>query len=446
MHRFWERVNYSLINKQHRTLREMRKLFLIIIACVFFQNGLFAQEEMNGDLVEYLQNMVNGIPGPGSNDFIEPDAATLDTWNSVITEMVNEDYAGAHTTAQAIDYKVTEFTDDSGDEDKVYYVLQKEENTTDNYWGTYVFNPNAIRKQLIIQAPHPIADINTGAQASYVYKNLDAWSLFISGTHRCNSNRASSCSGTTEICRGFPQSYRISDLAHYISSFFQRGTEVVSDLRSNSVFIQLHGFTKEDTDPALIMSNGTKIIPSRRDYLALLKDELLKIDNLLTFKISHIDLEWTKLVGFNNTQGRYLNESIDVCSTLAGKASGRFLHLEQYDKLRQDQQGWEVLTSALREVFPLDGITTATGEEYDVHKVTVMPNPFSDELRISFGDIQMISPTLTLYNYQGKSLGSYAVENGDGIKVENNLPAGYYYYVIKDETKFVTSGKLIKKY
>ena len=120
---------------------------------------------------------------------------------------------------------------------------------------------------------------------------------------------------------------------------------------SNSVFIQLHGFGKKSTDPYVIMSNGTQITPPT-DYATLIKDALLIEDNTLTFKLAHIDTDWTRLRGFTNTQGRFINESTDPCSNSATATTGRFIHIEQEkSKLRDSATEWMKMSNALKAVF-----------------------------------------------------------------------------------------------
>ena len=99
------------------------------------------------------------------------------------------------------------------------------------------------------------------------------------------------------------------------------------------------------------MSNGTDQTPEN-DYASLIRDALLEEDASLTFKIAHIDTDWTRLRGFTNTQGRFINSSPDPCGTSATETSGRFIHIEQArPKLRQDASGWAKMSNALGNVF-----------------------------------------------------------------------------------------------
>lgn len=213
-----------------------------------------------------------------------------------------------------------------------------------------MFSKTPVRDNLIIMAPHSKYDTNTGKEAVYCFKNSLSRALFINGTHRCNSEELSSCSGTTSAC-GSSEPFRISDMAHNTTSMFQSVTKTVYNKLSSSVFIQLHGFSKQASDPFVIMSNGTRETPST-DYATLIKDALVIEDNSLTFKLAHIDTDWTRLIGFTNTQGRLINNSSNVCNTSATVTSGRFIHIEQEkSKLRDNATGWNKMSNALISVF-----------------------------------------------------------------------------------------------
>lgn len=77
-------------------------------------------------------------------------------------------------------------------------------------------------------------------------------------------------------------------MAHNVTTMFQKTPDNLFTNISNSVFIQLHCFGRNSSDPYVIMSNGTRQTPSI-DYAALIKNELLNEDNSLTFKLAHIN-------------------------------------------------------------------------------------------------------------------------------------------------------------
>lgn len=307
-------------------------------------------ESKSGNIETYISAIIDNAPGNSGDDYRAPSSVQLTHWEAVISSILQNKITDAFTKAATLGYKIVEFTDISIDSKPIFYVLEKTESGT-NYWGTYVFNKNPSIDKLILMAPHSKNDTNTGKQAIYCFKNTLAKALFINGTHRCNSSEFSSCSGTTSVC-GTNEAFKISDMAHTTSSVYQKTTENVFKSIANSVFIQLHGFGKKSTDPYVIISNGTQKTPPITDYSVKIKEALLEEDSSLTFKIAHIDTDWTRLIGFTNTQGHLINFSSDPCGTSATTASGRFIHIEQEkSKLRNDETGWKKMSNALKKTF-----------------------------------------------------------------------------------------------
>lgn len=305
---------------------------------------------LSGNIESYLGNFIDGVPGSSGNNYLQPTTAQLTDWNEVIDALLADNISVAVEKSALLNYQVTEFTDTSIVPNQVFYVLEEKSPRT-NHWGTYTFNMNPVINNLVLQAPHIKNDINTGKEAVFCFKNTGARAVFLSGTHRCNHSSTSSCSGTTSTCNSGSQPFRISDLAHNTTSTFQKTTENVFNAISNSVFIQLHGFGKRDTDPYVIISNGTRETPTI-DYAAEIQNALLAEDASLTFRLAHIDTDWTRLIGFTNTQGRLINNSTNPCSTSATTTSGRFIHIEQErSKLREDETGWSKMSNALSNVF-----------------------------------------------------------------------------------------------
>lgn len=303
-----------------------------------------------GNIETYMGNFIDGVPGDSGNNYKKPTSSQLDKWNDVVNAILNQNISEAVLKSSVLNYQINEFTDTSITPNQVFYILE-EKSVKENHWGMYVFSKTPSISNLVIQAPHIKNDINTGKQAVYCFKNNVAKAVFLSGTHRCNHSNFSSCSGTTTTCNSGSQSYRISDMAHNINTIFQETTEVLYTSVSNSVFIQLHGFGKKDTDTYVILSNGTRETPAI-DYAFQIKEALINEDSSLTFKLAHIDTDWTRLIGFTNTQGRFINGSSDPCSTSATATSGRFIHIEQEkSKLRENQDGWMKMSNSLKAVF-----------------------------------------------------------------------------------------------
>jgi hypothetical protein len=369
------------------------KCFILIVT-LLFSIALCAQTA-TGNIENYLGNIIDNSPGSTGDNYVEPSVSQLTVWNLIIDSILTEGIANARTNANSLNYQITEFTDTSISPNQLFYVLE-EKSLQSNYWGTYVFSKTPTRNNLIIQSPHSKYDTNTGKQAVYCFKTTGAKAIFINGLHRCNSDTFSSCSGTTSVC-GASTSYRISDMAHTTTSIFQKTTEILFSNISNSVFIQLHGFGKQSSDPYVIMSNGTRETPIT-DYATLIKDALLIEDTSLTFELAHINTSWTRLIGFTNTQGRLINNSANYCSTSSTTTSGRFIHIEQEkSKLRDNEEGWVKMSTALSNVFS----STLSVENFNLNnRISIVPNPTSGNVYVTGENIREI----VVYNSLGQRI------------------------------------------
>jgi hypothetical protein len=350
----------------------------------------------------------------------------MNTWEETLNYLLLGNYSMAADSANSIGYNLINFTDTFAAPSVNYYIL---ETIDTNYWGTYVFNPNYCRA-LVIQSPHAKKDANTGHQGIHVFRKTQAMFYQVTGTHRCNSSVYSNCSGTTTGCSSTATSepYPISDLAHNTLSIFQKTTEVLFNLFPNTYFIQLHGFTKQSTDPYLVLSNGTQQTPVP-DYLSDFKTHLFNEDTVLTFKIAHIDLSWTKLRGFWNTQGRLINNSSNHCTASATVTSGRFFHIEQErTRLRSSVSGWNKVYKALNNTFtctPLS-IKDISAEQ----QAQIYPNPTSHSITIELAEQDRLDEENLIYNLQGQNVSkqvSILSNESNKIKLDlSNLPRAYY--------------------
>jgi len=407
--------------------------YRLILVSICFTIPLQGQViNQSGNLFSEVSSIINNMPGNSGNHYANPTSTELDTWSNIITLLVNENYTLAATYANTIGYDLIEYSDTAVTPNKTYYVLKS--NAT-NYWGTYIFNPNACNA-LVIQSPHPKHDFNTGKQGIHVFKETNALFFCLSGTHRCNNSQFSSCDGTTSSCATSPENYRISDLAHTNNSIFQKTTEVLFNAFNNTYFIQLHGFTKLTTDPYLIISNGTRETPTI-DYLSQFQSQLFNEDNSLTFKTAHIDLTWSRLIGFTNTQGRLINSSTNFCGANASNTNGRFFHIEQEKtKLRDNVTGWNKVANALNSTFPCN--TLSNGERPVISTYFIYPNPAAKELKVTGPDLNI--KNIKVYNLKGQELTKYIkfIRIGNTIKINiSTLANGTYVIKSKNFSKIV---------
>ncbi len=415
----------------------MRNILLVFILLCF---KLSFSQSISGDIEIYLNNLIEDLPGSYGDHFQQPDDADLNSWNNMLNEIFASDLESARSFAALFNYQITHMTDTTIQSNNSFYIIE-EKLPQSNYWGTYVLSNNALRSNLIIQAPHPEYDINTGYQGIYCFKQLIPAALFISGTHRCNHSEYSDCSGTTSVC-GTSSPYRISDNPHNTQSVFQKTTEFLFNRSETSVFVQLHGFGKRSSDPYVIMSNGTRFTPEN-DYVSLIQEGLEHADPSLTFKSAHIDDTWTRLIAFSNTQGRYINGSQDPCYENATVSEGRFVHIEQERyKLRADEYGWAKMYSALEEVFSIDTITTSVKNFKKDEDLLIYPNPNNGEFKIELNRNSQIY----IYNNLGSIVYNYFNTNAKVLSIDlNDQPSGFYFLKVVQEDKILHSKFVITK-
>jgi hypothetical protein len=180
------------------------------------------------------------------------------------------------------------------------------------------------------------------------------------------------------------------------------------------------------------MSNGTTQTPAI-DYASLIKNELLNEDSSLTFQIAHVNNSWTRLIGFTNTQGRFINNSSNPCNTTATSTTGRFIHIEQErSKLRENATSWSKMSNALLTVFPstlgLDDFNTT---------IFVSPNPTSGKVLIHAKGVIQIE----IYNLYGQIIRLHKINNEDNPSIDlNKESSGVFFFKIK-----TNDGSVLKK-
>ena len=411
------------------------KSLVLLIVLLNINTSVFSQIiQQTGYIYSEIAARISNIPSANGNEYSEPNLSQLNTWESTLNNLLLGNYSEASDSANSIGYNLINFTDTFDTLNITYYILQTADS---NYWGTYVYNPNYCRA-LVIQAPHAKRDANTGHEGIHVFRETQAMLYQVNGTHRCNSSLYTNCTGSTTSCSGNSTSepYRISDMAHVTQSIFQKTTEVLLNSFNNTYFIQLHGFTKLSTDPYLVLSNGTKQTPAI-DYMPDFKNNLYNEDSVLTFKIAHIDTNWTRLRGFWNTQGRLINGSSNHCSASAINTNGRFFHIEQEKtRLRDNVTGWNKVANALKTTFnctPLSFKETIIEQDLKIY-----PNPTRHSITIKMNKNTSFDKDNLIYTLQGQNISNQVSllhnEYGNATVNLSKLPKGIYLVVINNST------------
>lgn len=418
----------------------MKKVLYSLLVLLTSWQVNYAQVD-SGNLETYLNAYIANLPAPNGNNYVIPNNNQLNDWKLTVSHILNQNINVARNIANTFNYRIVEYTDLVNLPGEIYYVLE-EKSPRVNHWGLYVFSADPCRADLNLQAPHPKKDHNTGKQAIYCFTRLNAQSLAISGTHRCNHNGASTCSGKSKVCTGVSAPFRISDLAHNTNTAFQKTVGELMAHNAQSVFVQLHGFTKKVSDPYVIMSNGTNQVPVT-DYASQIKDELFIADNTLTFKLPHIDIGWIRLAGFTNTQGRLVNGSNNPCNQSAANANGRFVHIEQEKlKLRANANGWNKMYLALSNVFACNMGNNARKTQETHIPFKIYPNPSKQQVLTVIGS-QISQVTVT--NINGVVVFNKSYNHRSKIQLDpTKLPKGMYFIIVKGKHQQYTQKLFLK--
>lgn len=412
-------------------LRKLSLFFLGLGIFIAMPQQLLAQITTYGNFNGFVYGTIAAMPGTSGDDYANPDSTEYQDWKEMVNELLSDNYSNAEVLANSLNYDLLEFIDNPD----TFYILTRK--NIGQYWGTYAYRPSGCRK-VVLQSPHPQKDFNTGEQSAYVFHASNARFFCLTGTNRCNHASFSSCAGTTSICTGSSEPYRISDVAHNDSSVFQATTEAIFEFDAQYTYIQLHGFAQQPGDPYLIMSNGTTITPYP-DYIDSLKTELELLDDTLNFKIAHQDLGWTRLTGTTNTQGRYLNSSTDPCNASADTTYGYFIHIEQEkDRLRLDSTQWDMMATAIINVFECAGAPPGPVNDVEGRRDKIVhpyPNPFDQYLVLP----AELGSGFQLFDRLGREV---VFRNRSTLRLDTALlPEGFYWYRVEETGRI---GSLVK--
>ena len=315
-----------------------------------------APPTQSGSLEALLKNIEYGTMN--DNQWQRPSSETRNALSTVIDHIINNRINDAHSEAQTIDYEVMEFTDTDVTPNRTHYLLREEVQvpaSTSTGGGTYVFYLDG--RNLVIESPHPLSDIDTELQGVETYLATNAKALLLSGTRRDSSTSVDSCQA------GFAD----SDASHNIEHLFQVAHEAVDD--GNTLFLQLHGFGSSSR-----ANLRSQCDPTANDRLVNLSESVNALsDPVLGGFIHELDTRITaggmiasciyspsqnidindrftsSLGGTLNTQGRFTNGSASPCDQAATVSSRRFIHIEQSFDIRMSEGDRQIMTNHIVE-------------------------------------------------------------------------------------------------
>ena len=284
------------------------------------------------------------MPGSSSNGYQAPTVDQLNGWRMVVQQMLQGSCDATLPQSLAGVASRRPFVDAANG--KTYCVLMEVLDTdgnsiVDRGWGTFIVDPNATR-EISHQAPHPLSDIATEAQAIGAFRDSDSRSFLMAGTHRNASTAASTCQSA----------YRASDVAHDAGTMYQAANEAMSVQYGGADWwaVQWHGMAADSCRSVEVyISHGSSTAPSPGDKNLELKAALLRYHP--TWKVAVPGSGACSLHGTDNVLGRLLNgvPAETVCDSAALGYSGKFLHIEQDPNFRAPAD-W---LPAVRDAWPV---------------------------------------------------------------------------------------------
>ncbi|MBI5305866.1 MAG: hypothetical protein HY868_27305 [Chloroflexi bacterium] len=306
-------------------------------APTFAPNAVCATQ---GTLEELIACVVAKMPRRDTQGFSVPSDTALSDWKQVAAQMLAGKCDDIKLPA-LLDkiYSVATFKDKANNASYCVALEVLDENsngTIDRGWGTFIVN-NKPARELNIQAPHPLADIDTDKEAIGVFKGTNARTYLLAGSHRDANTKRSACSNTSE---------GEADATHNAANFFQATSEALFDFytpaKSDWVAIQFHGMAAS-TCPNVdaFMSYGVQVAPKPGDKMLELRANVLKRQPKWTVTVFGEQPPCT-LYATENVTGRLLNNvpANQVCQLPASSYTGKFIHIEQKIALRSAVADW----------------------------------------------------------------------------------------------------------
>jgi hypothetical protein len=215
-----------------------------------FHIGMFVTPTQNPDdtFGILIQQLEKTMPGAATEGYRIPSQLDEKDFQMIVASILSNDQPLPTQTALGHNYELLRLPDPK-DSNVESYIL-RERTPIENGWGLYFFrlrNP----MEIVIEAPHPVADENTAEVALDLYRALHARALLVAGAHR-----NAKADGT-------------ADAAHAPESIFQaihttlfRSSEQPN---SNTMFLQIHGYgtAEHPNTPQVVIGYNWKNDPEK---------------------------------------------------------------------------------------------------------------------------------------------------------------------------------------
>ena len=298
--------NHGLGFRGIRPRPQVRRRVLAVPVCVLVLTGCAGEAELGAT----IEQMLDAGPGRDSSTYRAPEAAE----NDELARAVLANLAGNDDAAVPDGTRVLRAVD--GGDGPVQVVTEDLDDGKVQGLGLYAVRDDVdVPPELVIEVPHPRADLYTEHLGSQLFTALDAEALFVAGAHRT--------AGDSE-----------ADVAHERASTFAAVDRAV--VGAGTVVLQVHGFddSSHEGSAQVVLSSG-EATPDRvvLDLAEALEDA--GIDTCV-----YDGDRCPALAGTKNVQAAH-----------ARAVGATFIHLELARDLRESGPRREQLVDVLAEVL-----------------------------------------------------------------------------------------------
>src|SRR6266508_4369864 len=196
--------------------------------------------EERGDLMDAIAEYKTTLPGRDTLAFVQPGEDELAVVMDAVRAAQSGDLMSAAATLDAFGYDLVTFTDSRTERAQL---MLRERVPCGRCWGLYLFSRSPSRRNMTIEAPHPLFDLFTPEFAIEAYLRLDAEEFLMAGAHRYANGQDS----------------LVSDMARNPDSLFQAVHVALTDPQTH--VLQYHGFALQNQPgyPNVVLSNGSPL-------------------------------------------------------------------------------------------------------------------------------------------------------------------------------------------
>jgi len=277
---------------------------------------------IEGKLKNQVDALEKDMPRAFSEKFIVPTVMEKDDFFKIVSSIEDGKIDQAQQIATAHQYELLWYTD--GNDENANNFMLRESLSPPRGWGLYLFRAGS-NSNVLIEAPHPLADEGSPLVAVDIYRALDAHALLIAGAHRDANSDGS------------------ADAAHETQTVFQSAhtaeTQKILVISDTVIVLQIHGFSsgKHPNYPQVVLGYGGTnfgfFLQNKNKGIAQGIHDALAAEGISAELCG--GNEWKDLCGGTNTQSASMTEGI-------------FIHLEMDETIRNKDEG---LIKALISVF-----------------------------------------------------------------------------------------------